>query len=92
MILCALELAKTAILLLMTRPVADFDDVDMVKKVKLDEVCRRQQVNDGCFPSLDCVPEFALTLDDSGVAAGKIYVLCGSWSDKTRGCNVSIPQ
>jgi glucosamine-6-phosphate deaminase len=43
-------------------PVADFHDPKSVKVVSLDEDCRRQQVNDGCFPSLSAVPERALTL------------------------------
>lgn len=43
-------------------PVADFSDTQTVKKVKLDPVCRMQQVHDGCFDSLDKVPEYALTL------------------------------
>lgn len=43
-------------------PVADFDDPKMVKIVKLDEVCRQQQVNDGCFATLDDVPKYAMTL------------------------------
>lgn len=43
-------------------PVADFKDSKAVKPVKLDEVCRQQQVNDGCFASLDEVPTHALTL------------------------------
>lgn len=43
-------------------PVADFKDEKVVKPVKLDEVCRQQQVNDGCFASLDEVPTHALTL------------------------------
>ncbi len=42
--------------------VADFDDPVKVKAVPLDEVCRNQQVHDGCFPTLDDVPKFALTL------------------------------
>lgn len=42
--------------------VADFWDGKDVKKVKLDEVCRNQQVNDGCFPDIDSVPEYAMTL------------------------------
>ncbi|MBO5070493.1 MAG: glucosamine-6-phosphate deaminase [Roseburia sp.] len=42
--------------------VADFHDSKMVKIVELDEVCRQQQVNDGCFPSLDAVPKKAMTL------------------------------
>jgi len=43
-------------------PVADFDDPALVKVVALDEACRRQQVNDGCFPALPDVPTQALTL------------------------------
>ena len=43
-------------------PVADFKDSKVVKPVKLDEVCRQQQVNDGCFESIDKVPTHAMTL------------------------------
>jgi len=42
--------------------VADLNDPKLVKKVSLDDVCRMQQVHDGCFASLDEVPEYALTL------------------------------
>ena len=43
-------------------PVADFDDPLPIKRVRLDAACRQQQVNDGCFPDLDHVPEEAWTL------------------------------
>ena len=43
-------------------PVADFNDKKTVKPVQLDEVCRQQQVNDGCFASIDKVPTHAMTL------------------------------
>ena len=43
-------------------PVANFKDEVLVKKVKLDEICRNQQVNDGCFKSIDEVPTHAMTL------------------------------
>ena len=42
--------------------VAFFDDPKMVKIVELDNVCRQQQVNDGCFNHIDEVPTHALTL------------------------------
>ena len=42
--------------------VADFNDKALVKPVSLDEICRMQQVNDGCFASIDEVPKWALTL------------------------------
>ena len=43
-------------------PVADFNDSVLVKPVKLDEICRNQQVNDGCFAKIEDVPTHALTL------------------------------
>lgn len=43
-------------------PVADFADKRGVKVVKLDEVCRNQQVHDGCFLRLEDVPKYAITL------------------------------
>ncbi|MCR4707996.1 MAG: glucosamine-6-phosphate deaminase [Clostridiales bacterium] len=42
--------------------VADFRDPLVLKAVELDAVCRQQQVNDGCFPSLEAVPKRALTM------------------------------
>src|SRR5690606_3408654 len=32
-------------------PVANFEDPDLMKPVELDDACRQQQVNDGCFPT-----------------------------------------
>ncbi len=43
-------------------PVADFNDPKVIKPVKLDEVCRMQQVHDKCFPDIGSVPEYALSL------------------------------
>ena len=43
-------------------PVANFNDKVWVKPVKLDDICRQQQVNDGCFAKFDDVPEYALSL------------------------------
>lgn len=42
--------------------VADFNDPLVVKVVDLDQDCRVQQVNDGCFPNIDEVPTHALTI------------------------------
>lgn len=42
--------------------VARFDDELTVKAVALDERCRAQQVNDGCFARIEDVPRHALTL------------------------------
>jgi len=43
-------------------PPAPFDDPEWVKIVELDAMCRRQQVNDGCFPTVGDVPAHAITL------------------------------
>ncbi|MBR1706243.1 MAG: glucosamine-6-phosphate deaminase [Bacteroidales bacterium] len=42
--------------------VADFHDPLRIKQVRLDEKCRNQQVHDGCFQTLEEVPEYALSL------------------------------
>ncbi|MEZ5071333.1 MAG: glucosamine-6-phosphate deaminase [Bacteroidales bacterium] len=42
--------------------VADFNDPLPMKRVRLDEACRTQQVNDRCFHTLAEVPREALTL------------------------------
>jgi glucosamine-6-phosphate deaminase len=42
--------------------VADFHDPLAVKRVTMDERCRRQQVGEGHFPALDAMPAHALTL------------------------------
>lgn len=39
-----------------------FEDPVLVKEVTLDEACRKQQVNDGCFAKIEDVPQRALTL------------------------------
>ena len=52
-------------------PFADFNDDKLVKSVKLDEVCRNQQVNDGCFATIDDVPTHALTLTVPALMSGK---------------------
>ena len=53
--------------------VARFDDPKLVKVVDLDEKCRTQQVNDGCFATLDEVPTHALTLTVPALLNGKYY-------------------
>ena len=56
-------------------PVADFLDPKLVKIVELDEKCRQQQVNDGCFSSLSQVPTQALTLTIPALLSGR-YLYC----------------
>lgn len=52
-------------------PVADFNDPNLVKLVELDDACRRQQVNDGCFPDFESTPREALTLTVPALTAAR---------------------
>ena len=56
-------------------PVADFNDPKTVKVVKLDEVCRMQQVHDGCFAKIEDVPTHAMSLTVPTLMAPK-YRFC----------------
>lgn len=56
-------------------PVADLADPLSIKPVKLDEICRMQQVHDGCFPTLDDVPRYALTLTVPMLMSAR-YLVC----------------
>ena len=55
--------------------VAFFDDAAVVKPVTLDEVCRRQQVDDKCFSRIEDVPTRALTLTIPTLLRGT-YMYC----------------
>lgn len=55
--------------------VADFNDDKMVKVVMLDQACRQQQVNDGCFSTIDIVPNEAITLTIPALMTAR-YVFC----------------
>ena len=56
-------------------PVADFEDKHLVKPVRLDEVCRMQQVHDGCFERIEDVPECAVTLTIPALLSAD-YLFC----------------
>jgi len=55
--------------------VADFTDTENIKQVILDEKCRKQQVNDGCFASIEEVPKFAITLTIPTIMSAD-YIFC----------------
>ncbi len=64
--------------------VADLEDPLLVKEVQLDEVCRMQQVHDGCFSSLDSVPTHALTLTVPALARAAHLVCTVPAASKAR--------
>lgn len=53
-------------------PVADFNDLKKIKIVDLDEDCRKQQLGEGWFPTLEDVPEQALSLTIPMILSAKI--------------------
>ena len=55
--------------------VADFNDTKLIKPVELDDICRQQQVNDGCFANIDLVPKTALSLTIPALTSGT-YMFC----------------
>ena len=65
-------------------PVADFADPVWVKVVELDEACRQQQVNDGCFPTFDDVPKQAITLTIPALFSGRRLICTVPGPTKSR--------
>ncbi len=51
--------------------VAKENDPEWIKVVDLEKVCRLQQVNDGCFATLDEVPTYAFTLTIPALMSGE---------------------
>jgi glucosamine-6-phosphate deaminase len=60
--LCLLGIGENGHLAFNDPPVADFADPLDAKVVRLDDLCREQQLAEGWFPSLDEVPQAAITL------------------------------
>jgi glucosamine-6-phosphate deaminase len=60
--LCCLGIGENGHLAFNDPPVADFADPVDVKIVDLDDACRRQQVGEGHFPSVEAVPARAITV------------------------------
>lgn len=55
-------------------PPADFETGAAFRVVTLDEACRRQQVGEGWFPSLEAVPERAVTMTVPAILRGRTLV------------------
>ena len=56
-------------------PPADFDTSEPYLVVTLDDACRRQQVGEGWFASLDAVPERAISMSVRQILESRI-ILC----------------
>lgn len=71
-------------------PVADFNDPKKVKIVALDDICRKQQVNDGCFPTIDDVPKTAITLTMSMIMSAPYAITAVPSSSKADAIKATI--
>lgn len=56
--------------------VADFDDPVVLKRVVLDEACRKQQAGEGHFEDAESVPKEALTVTCSGLFRIATWISC----------------
>jgi glucosamine-6-phosphate deaminase len=75
--LCVMGIGENGHLAFNDPPVADFNDPLDVKVVTLDETCRRQQVGEGHFPTLDDVPTRAVTVTIPALLrARQVVVVC----------------
>jgi glucosamine-6-phosphate deaminase len=74
--LCFLGIGENGHIAFNDPHVADFNDPAVVKRVELDETCRRQQVGEGHFPNLDAVPYEAITLTCPALMSARHLVCC----------------
>ncbi len=69
--LCAMGIGENGHMAFNDPPYADFKDPRWVKPVQIDDISRRQQVNEGHFASLDLVPRQAITVTIPGLLSAK---------------------
>jgi glucosamine-6-phosphate deaminase len=69
--LCALGIGENGHLAFNDPPYANFDDPRWVRVVRLAELCKRQQVGEGHFKSIDEVPNEAISLTIPALLAAK---------------------
>lgn len=63
--------------------IADFNDPLRVKSVQLDLISRQQQVNDGCFDTLEQVPSIAISLTIPTIMSAS-YIFCTVPGDRKK--------
>jgi glucosamine-6-phosphate deaminase len=71
---------------------ADFSDPYLVKAVELDEMSRRQQVNDGCFAGIEAVPRKAITLTVPALLSARRMVAVVPGSSKAAAVRATLTE
>lgn len=65
-------------------PYSKFNEFYPMKMVRLEDVCRQQQVNDGCFESIDLVPKHAVSLTIPTLMGGDKLICVVPGTQKAR--------
>lgn len=82
--LCCLGIGENGHLAFNDPAVANFQDPDSVKLVKLDTVNRQQQVNTGHFSNLESVPKYAFTVTIPMICSAKKIICLASETRKAK--------
>ena len=88
--LCCLGIGENGHLAFNDPPVADFADPHVIKLVKLDVECRRQQVGEGYFPELAAVPQYAFTLSIPALCSARRMLCIVPEARKARAVQASL--
>ena len=81
--LCCLGIGNNGHLAFNDPAVANFNDPDWVKIVRLDEENRRQQANSSAFDSLEAVPQYAFTLTLSAIQSAHLSLCIAFGENKS---------
>src|SRR5258708_18895625 len=84
--LCCLGIGENGHLAFNDPPVADFEDKHFVKILKLDDLCKTQQLKEGFFPNLESVPPYAFIVTIPTLCSSKKIVCI--WPEKRKAAPV----
>ncbi len=71
-------------------PPADFDTTEPYLVVTLDEACRRQQLGEGWFPTLEDVPRQAVSMSVRQIMLSRLIVVCAPEQRKAAAVRVAV--
>ena len=71
-------------------PPADFDTGNAYLVVTLDEACRRQQLGEGWFPTLEAVPRQAISMSVPQIMRSRLVVVCAPEQRKAAAVQAAV--
>lgn len=71
-------------------PPADFETVEPFIIVNLDDDCKRQQVREGWFPSIEAVPKQAVTMSPYQIMQSRVIVSCVPYKVKANAVKMTL--